>query len=148
MIERSILDGDFDIDVSGMLSFKGLLHFLLGFSTVLTAAGYEQTHSFVIPCSFSVATYILAIVVGMFVMAGLFYLYQFVMKLSHYSIDNPNFNNMTGKIYLNEGDGQYQALIDTPTGTFKKTVYSEDVNRKNGEEITVLWDNETKRYIF
>ena len=82
------LDGDVDIDVSGMLSFKGLLHFLLGFSTVLTTVGYEQTHSFVTPCSFSVATYILAVIVGIIVMVGLFYLYKFVMKLNHYSIDN------------------------------------------------------------
>ena len=64
------------------------------------------------------------------------------------TIDNPNFNNMSGKIYINEGNGQYQVLIDTPTGTFKKTVYSKDINRKNGEEIMVLWDNETKRYTF
>ena len=142
------LDGDIDIDVSGMLSFKGLLHFLLGFSTVLTTVGYEQTHSFVTPCSFSVATYILAVIIGIIVMVGLFYLYKFVMKLNHYSIDNPNFNNMSGKIYINEGNGQYQVLIDTPTGTFKKTVYSKDINRKNGEEITVLWDNEAKRYHF
>lgn len=55
---------------------------------------------------------------------------------------------MRGRIYVNEGNGQYQALINTPTGTYKKIVHSNDANHKVNEEIIVLWDNETKKYTF
>ena len=65
-------DGDTDIDVSGMLSFKGMLHFLLGFSSVLTAVGYENTHSLAIPYTFSLSTYIFAVCVGIIMMVMLF----------------------------------------------------------------------------
>lgn len=141
-------DGDTDIDVSGMLSFKGLLHFLMGFSTVLSAVGYENTHSFTVPYVFPISTYIFAICFGIFIMVTLYYLYKFMLKLSHYTTDNLNLDNMTGKVYLIEEDGQYQVLVDTPSGTFKKTAYSEDKTHKLGDEVVVKWDKESKRYIF
>ena len=141
-------DGDTDIDVSGMLSFKGILHFLMGFSSVLTAVGYENTHSFSIPYTFSIGTYILAICFGIFTMIVLYYLYQLIYKLNHYTNDNPNFDNVIGKIYLIEEDGQYQVLINTPNGTFKKTAYSSEKNHKIGDEIIIKWDKENNRYIF
>ena len=130
-------DGDTDIDISGMLSFKGILHFLMGFSSVLTAVGYGNTQSFFTPYTFSISTYILAVFAGIITMVGLFYLYQVMLKLSHYSSNNINLNNMSGKIYLVEEDGQYQVLINTPNGTFKKTAYSDNENHKIGDEIIV-----------
>ena len=40
-------DGDVDFDVSSMLSFKGILHFLLGFSTYLAAlARFNNVQTF------------------------------------------------------------------------------------------------------
>ena len=141
-------DGDTDIDVSGMLSFKGMLHFLLGFSSVLTAVGYENTHSLAIPYTFALSSYIFAVCVGIVMMVSLFYLYKFMLKLNHYTSDNPNLNNTNGKIYLIDGDGQYQVLVDTPNGTFKKTAYSENKNHKIGEDIILKWDEENKRYFF
>jgi len=141
-------DGNTDIDISGMLSFKGILHFLMGFSSVLTAVGYGNTHSFFTPYTFSISTYILAVFAGIITMIGLFYLYQVMLKLSHYSSNNINLNNMSGKIYLVEEDGQYQVLINTPNGTFKKTAYSDNENHKIGDEIIVKWDKYNNRYIF
>lgn len=141
-------DGDTDIDVSGMLSFKGILHFLMGFSSVLTAVGYENTQSFFIPYTFSIGTYILAVCAGIVTMVGLFYLYRLMLKLNHYTTDNLNLHNMNGKIYLVEENGQYQVLVDTPNGTFKKTAYSDGKNHKIGDEITVKWDRDNNRYIF
>lgn len=141
-------DGDTDIDVSGMLSFKGILHFLMGFSSVLTAVGYENTHSLAIPYTFSLSTYIFAVCVGIVMMVSLFYLYKFMLNLKHYTSDNLNLNNMHGKVYLIESDGQYQVLVDTPNGTFKKTAYSENKSHKIGEDIVLTWDKDNKRYIF
>lgn len=141
-------DGDTDIDVSGMLSFKGILHFLMGFSSVLTAVGYENTHSFCVPYTFPISIYILAVCFGIFIMVGLFYLYQVMLKLNHYTNDNPNLNNSVGKVYLIEKNGQYQVLVDTPSGTFKKTAYSEDETHKIGDEVVIKWDKESNKYIF
>jgi len=141
-------DGDTDIDVNGMLSFKGILHFLMGFSSVLTAVGYENTHSLAIPYTFSLSTYIFAVCVGIVTMVSLFYLYKFMLKLTHYTSDNLNLNNMHGKVYLIDGDGQYQVLVDTPNGTFKKTAYSENKVHKIGDDIVLTWDKNNKRYIF
>ena len=141
-------DGDTDIDVSGMLSFKGVLHFLMGFSSVLTAVGYGNTHSLAIPYTFSLSTYIFAVCVGIVTMVLLFYLYKFMLKLNHYTSNNLNLNNMHGKVYLIESDGQYQVLVDTPNGTFRKTAYSENKTHKIGEDIVLTWDKDNKRYIF
>lgn len=126
---------------------KGVLHFLLGFSSVLAANGYEQTHVFTVSCHFSFATYLLAIGVGLLVMFALFYAYKETMKLNSYSTDNFNFNGCKGKIYLIDGNNQYQVLIESPNGVYKKTAFSEE-GHKIGEEITIIWDKEKNRYKF
>lgn len=140
-------DGDTDIDISSMLSFKGILHFLMGFSFVLSASGYEQTHSFSTPCEFSVIIYIVAIMAGIFIMVALFLFYKAMLKLNSYSTENPEFDGMVGKVYLNEGGGRYQILINTQNGTFKKTAYSEKYGYITGDEVKVTFDKEKKRYV-
>ena len=55
----------------------------------------------------------------------------------HDTSDNPNLDNSVGRVYLIEDDGQYQILVDTPSGTFKKTAYSVDKTHKVGDEIVV-----------
>lgn len=140
-------DGDTDIDMSGMLSFKGILHFLLGFSTVLEAYAYSNTHSLTAPFQIPIFVYFFAIMGGIVCMMLLFYLYRLMMTLNHYSTDNINLDNMKAKIYTDEGDGQYQVLVDTPSGTFKKTAYSEDTHNI-GDEVLLVWDEMKKEYSF
>ena len=58
-------DGDIDFDLSSVLSFKGILHFLLGFSTYLSAiARFDSSYSTDTIYQFSIMNYIIAIIIG------------------------------------------------------------------------------------
>lgn len=63
------LDGDADLDASSLFSFKGLIHFLMGFSGWLMLVGKISY--------FTVCT---AVVVGVVFMILLFYLYKLCMR--------------------------------------------------------------------
>lgn len=65
------LDGDSDFDVSDLLSFKGLVHFLMGFSGWIIVKGTP-----------SIFTICVAIVVGILFMIGLYYIYRLCMKFN------------------------------------------------------------------
>ena len=65
------LDGDVDFDVSDLLSFKGLIHFLMGFSGWLMLSG-----------TVNVSTVIIAIILGIGFMVGLYFIYKVCMKFS------------------------------------------------------------------
>lgn len=143
-------DGDSDIDISGMLSFKGLLHFLLGFSTVLSSTSYSHTNSFTTPYEFSVWIYLMAIVVGMIFMIGLYYLYKMMLKFNHYNTNNPEFNGMRGTIYAKQVQThypfiQYQILVNTYQGTHKLTAYSLS-DYKVGDEVTIILNKDKNQY--
>lgn len=112
-------DGDTDFDVSSMFSFKGCLHFLLGFSTFLSAvAKFEHpTESYV---SFSGFEYVCAAFVGVIFTVVLFILYKTMMKLNHNTDNMPNFDGCECSILTKNDDGTYGVLIKTYNGTYKK----------------------------
>lgn len=68
------LDGDLDLDVSDVVSFKGLTHFLMGASGWLSVKQYT-THSIMW------YDYLIAFCVGILFIGMLFQLYKFMMKL-------------------------------------------------------------------
>ena len=68
------LDGDLDLDVSDVVSFKGLTHFLMGASGWLSVKQYT-THSIMW------YDYLIAFCVGIVFIVMLFQLYKFMMKL-------------------------------------------------------------------
>lgn len=138
-------DGDTDFDVSGLLSFKGIIHFIMGFSSVLNAYAYCTTRSFTTTITFEWYVYVIAILTGAGVMVLLYYIYKSMMKLNQSVNSNPNFEGASGKVYINEGNGDYQILIDTPQGSFKKIARSENENLKAGDSIIVKkYDINTK----
>lgn len=112
-------DGDTDFDVSSMFSFKGCLHFLLGFSTYLSAVAKfdypEESH-----VSFSGVEYIGAVLMGIIFVAVLFFLYKGMMKLNHNTDNMPNFDGCECSILTKNDDGTYGVLIKTYNGTYKK----------------------------
>ena len=65
------LDGDVDFDVSDLLSFKGLIHFLMGFSGWLMLSG-----------TVNVFTVVIAIILGISFMVGLYFIYKVCMKFN------------------------------------------------------------------
>ncbi len=65
-------DGDFDFKVSDLLSFKGLVHFAMGFSGYLIATD-----------SITIVTIIVGILVGIIFMIILYFIYKELIKLSY-----------------------------------------------------------------
>ena len=63
------VDMDTDIDSSDMLSFKGIVHFVFGFSLTLTTMG-----------GVSVLSTFVAVLVGLLFTVILFYLYRYIYK--------------------------------------------------------------------
>ena len=131
-------DGDVDFDVSSMLSFKGILHFLLGFSTYLAAtAKFDRTYDAIGTYQFNIWHYVIASIIGVGFMILLWYLYKIMMKLNHSNQDNPDFNGCECSVLTHLYDGNYVVLIKTALGTFKKTM--RHIDNKNDIPIgTVL----------
>ena len=121
------LDGDIDFDISSMFSFKGILHFLMGFSSYLSVVAYFDTNKF------STLDYINSICIGILFMVGLWYLYKLMMKFNHINHDNPDFSGMDCTVLTNLGNGSYVVMINTPQGSFKKTMN----HMNNDKEISV-----------
>ena len=144
------LDGDVDFDISSMFSFKGILHFLLGFSAYLSLiatfneVGNETYH-------FSIIHYLIAIFVGIIFTITLFYLYNLMMKLNHSNDNIISLNNYTATVLINNGYDTtnnltiYTVNILTETGIRKINVYSEKPNLKIGENYKIYVD-EKNRY--
>lgn len=144
-------DGEGDMNFSDILSFKGMLHFLLGFSSVLSATSFGNTRSLTESYELSWWVYLIAVLVGVVLVIGLYYLYKVMLKLNHYNTDNPNFNNMRGSIYgiWPKEDyypfRKYQVLVNTYQGTHKIIAYSTH-DLKIGEEVTVILNEEKNQY--
>lgn len=117
------VDGDTDFDVSSMFSFKGILHFLLGFSGYLSLVAKFSSSYTIGNYQFTIFEYISAVCVGILFTISLFFLYKAMMGLNHSIENNPNFNGCDCSILTNLGHGQYVVLIKTPVGVFKKTLY-------------------------
>ena len=107
------LDGDFDIDVSDVVSFKGLTHFLMGASGWLSVKQYT-THSIMW------YDYLIAFCVGILFIGMLFQLYKFMMKLE----SKPTI--LTGKDLIGSS-----AIIYNKTA-YDGVLYKYDITVNNG----------------
>lgn len=114
-------DGDVDFDVSSMFSFKGVLHFALGFFSFLQfAAKFKYTNDAAV--TFSVGDYISAILIGILFAFVLFYLYKIMMKLNHYASSEIDIAGCSCTIMINIGNEYYDVLVKTPRGNIKMTL--------------------------
>ena len=95
----SWVGGDFDIesdvDVSDVVSFKGLTHFLMGFSGWLSVKSFT-THNVVW------YDYLIAFVLGVIFVIILYYVYKFLMKLENKPqvLSGKDLIGSTAKVYL------------------------------------------------
>lgn len=132
-------DGDVDFDVSSMLSFKGILHFLLGFSTYLAAlARFNNVQTF------TVTNYIIGIIIGLAFMIILWNLYKLMMKLNHSADSNEDIDNCKCTVLVNLGNYNYKVLVKTNSGTYERIVMSKD-NESDiqiGSERTIIKIND------
>lgn len=143
-------DGNIDTDISSAFSLKGLLHFLMGFSAYLSVVGFCHTNSFYTAYPFTVTDYVLAAVLGLVFVIGLYYLYRFTLKADHYNNEIPNFDGMIGKVYLKRSEDLYEVMVSTPQGVLNRVVINSDPTKeyKVDDFVTLHYDSEHKQYFF
>lgn len=115
----SWVGGDFDIesdvDISDVVSFKGLTHFLMGFSGWLSAKSFI-THNIMW------YDYLIAFILGVIFVIILYYVYKFLMKLENKPqvLSGKDLIGSTAKVYLTsstiDADTLFKYLITTDNG--------------------------------
>lgn len=141
------LDGDIDSDLSGLFSFKGLLHFAIGFSTYLSVISFWETKSLYVLYNFTTIQYAWAVLVGLCTTLLLFYLYKLTLKADHYNNEQINFDGMTGKITENHNDGTFHVNVSTDFGIRSVEVKQEtDGTYDVGDFVMVMLNEETNTY--
>jgi uncharacterized membrane protein len=140
-------DGDSDFDSSSAFSFKGIIHFLVGFSGYLFARAHTSTVNIVDGnVQFSFADFAWAIIVGIVTMIALFYAYKLAMKANNSTKDPEDLiDNSKGTIYINLGNGQYSVEAHTHAGTTNVTATYENDKLTPGTNVTLIKeDNKIK----
>ena len=96
------LDGDVDFDISDLLSFKGLIHFLMGFSGWLMAGG-----------TVNLPAIVAAILMGFVFMIMLYLLYKICMKFNTESTIKTGIKliGTTATVYVPYLDNKYICLL-------------------------------------
>lgn len=135
-------DGDIDISLGDIISFKGLLHFIMGFSLWLCTRDY---------LGFTITNhdYIIAVVLGIIVVMILYYLYKSCMKLEYKPDcqDGSDLVGTSGIVYLELIKGSlYLIHINTTTGTREIMVRANRTYAK-GEGCTIVKYENNKYYI-
>lgn len=133
-------DGIDDFDVSGAFSFKGLVHFLLGFSSYLfLRANMAEVDKLNGVAQFGIMDYMMATFIGVILMFVLFYGYKLALKANN-SSKNPSdlINNCKGTIYINLGNGQYSVEAHTLAGTTNITAFYSGDDLEPGTEVTLI----------
>ena len=119
------LDGDLDLDVSDVVSFKGLTHFLMGASGWLSVKQYT-THSIMW------YDYLIAFCVGILFIGMLFQLYKFMMKLESKPtiLTGKDLVGRSAKIYAKIGYNgvlfKYIITVNNNNGTIEQDAVSDE----------------------
>lgn len=124
------LDGDIDLDVSDVVSFKGLTHFLMGASGWLSVKQYT-THSIMW------YDYLIAFCVGILFIGMLFQLYKFMMKLESKPtiLTGKDLVGHSAKIYAKVGYNgvlfKYIITVNNNNGTIEQDAVSDQYYQIN-----------------
>lgn len=98
------LDGELDMDVSDVVSFKGLIHFLMGSFGWLSIKNMTSTVEWY--------DFLIALVIGVLFVVILYYLYKLCLKLQHQVIPEEG-NALIGRVgIINIPGKQYTILIE------------------------------------
>ena len=137
----SWIGGDFDIDadldLSDVVSFKGLTHFLMGFSGWLSVKSYT-THNVMW------YDYLIAFILGVIFVIILYYVYKFLMKLENKPqvLSGKDFIGSTAKVYLVlstiDADTlfKYVITVNNGTGTVEIPAKSRE-SYKTGDSVVI-----------
>lgn len=113
-------DGDADFDVSDVVSFKGFIHFFMGFggwTSIKQLLGYEVTW----------IDWLIGFFIGLVFVFMLYHLYKFCMKLQNLPKDEPKTNlvGRTATIYVHLGEGRHLASVNISGALRNVTVYGD-----------------------
>lgn len=135
-------DGNVDFDGSDILSFKGLIHFLMGFSGWLMLADKFQTTFPLIGNMWG------AVLVGLVLMIVLYYTYKFCYKLRSEGthLEKEGLVDLVGTVYL-AGDCYYYITVDIGGCTTELKVYCNDHVFKKGDKVIIKSYKDGKYYI-
>lgn len=118
---------NFDLDLSDIVSFKGVTHFLMGFT------GWLSTKQ-VLTDSIVWYDFLIAFCIGIIFVLILFYLYKFMMKLEHKGIilSKDQLVGQDGKVYLYLGSTEdkkykYQVTVYNGAGTVEIDAISDKI---------------------
>lgn len=136
-------DGDADFDIGDVVSFKGIIHFLMGFggwTSTKQLLGYEVTW----------IDWLIGFFIGLVFVFMLYHLYKFCMKLQNLPTDEPTTNlvGRTATIYVHLGDGRHLAYVDISGSLREVEVVS--LNKKIypvNEPVTIRKYEDNKLYI-
>jgi uncharacterized membrane protein YuzA (DUF378 family) len=132
------MDTDMDVDVgagdglsfSDIISFKGLLHFLIGFSLVLTLMG-----------GVTVLSVIIGVITGLIFVVALFYIYKFTHeKLQHHITYTTEINGLEGEVYYwdkNRKIGEVFVVLEGRPVTVTLQSDDENIHLEKGQKIIV-----------
>lgn len=131
------LDGDIDMDVSDVVSFKGLIHFLMGSFGWLSAREFLNGEILW-------WDYLIALACGVIFVIVLYYLYKLLMKLEHKPAEPRRGKDLVGQsaiIYIRQGaddrlDFSYIVQIHDGFG-FAELPAKSIVNYSIGDVVTV-----------
>ena len=127
------LDGELDMNVSDIVSFKGLIHFIMGASGWLCV---KQSISH----SVEWYDYLIALALGVIFVVILYYLYKLCLKLQHSCIPEKG-ERLVGKaatIYL-PGDSYYLLTLEINGISEEISAYPESSNMayKQGTDVII-----------
>ena len=136
-------DGDADFDVSDVVSFKGFIHFFMGFggwTSIKQLLGYEVTW----------IDWLIGFFIGLVFVFMLYHLYKFCMKLQNLPKDEPKTNlvGRTATIYVHLGEGCHLASVNISGALREVEVVS--LNKKIypvNEPVTIRKYEDNKLYI-
>lgn len=131
------LDSDADLDVSDVVSFKGLTHFLMGFSGWMSLKGIFS--------SIQWYDYIISIVIGLIFVVILYYVYKLMCKLENkpHPLSGKELIGNPAKVYLycgEESSHKYIITTDNGVGTIELNAVS-DKKFDVGDIVTITHYN-------
>lgn len=126
------LDGNADFDVGDLVSFKGLIHFLMG------AFGYLsliQTNR-----EITIFDYVFAFIIGVIFIIVLYYVYKLCMKLKYEPEPKDDYSTLVGKegYTISKDNNQYNIMINND-GQYLllKGIPETDKFFNHGEDIVI-----------
>lgn len=133
----SLVHGDFDmatdLDISDFLSFKGILHFLFGFSLTLVIAPV-----------ISLFWYTLSVLIGLCFIVLLAYIYKWTYNLKQEMTYTDEINEQIAKIYIYSKDLYSGICIyNAPEGQIEiPFTNNSGINLKSDDYITIFGNRE------